>query len=167
MNAPSTFQRLIDSLFGPEMQPNVFGYLDDIVIATESFEVHLNWIEVVLKELVGAGLQVNREKCEFCCSQVSYLGFLLDREGLRPDPEKVAPVADYPVPKNVKQLRRFLGMLGWYSRFIKGLKIPLVKMLRKGIEWSWGEEQDEAFKQLKRALATHTGAIRIFWFKTT
>ena len=61
MNAPSTFQRLIDSLFGPEMQPNVFGYLDDIVIATESFEDHLYWIEVVLKELVAAGLEVNRE----------------------------------------------------------------------------------------------------------
>ena len=112
MNAPSTFQRLIDTLFGPEMQPNVFGYLDDIIIATESFEDHLYWMEVVLKELVGAGLEVNREKCEFCCSQVSYLGLLLDREGLRPDSEKVAPVADYPVPKNVKQLRRFLGMLG-------------------------------------------------------
>ena len=82
MNAPSTFQRLIDTLFGPEMQPNVFGYLDDIVIATESFENRLYWIEMVLKELLGAGLEVNREKCEFCCSQVSYLGFLLDREGL-------------------------------------------------------------------------------------
>ena len=107
-------------------------------------------------ELVGAGLEVNREKSEFCCSQVFYLGFLLDREGLRPDPEKVAPVAEYPVPKNVKQLRRFLGMLGWYLRFIKGasgFKIPLVKMLRKGREWSWGVEHDEAFEQLKRALA--------------
>ena len=82
MNAPSTFQRLIDTLFGPEMQPNVFGYLDDIVIATESFENRLYWIEMVLKELLGAGLEVNREKCEFWCSQVSYLGFLLDREGL-------------------------------------------------------------------------------------
>ena len=157
MNAPSTFQRLIDTLLGPKMQPNVFGYLDDIIIATESFDDHLYWIEVVLKGLVGAGLEVNREKCEFCCSQVSYLGFLLDREGLRPDPEKVAPVADYPAPKNVKQLRRFLGMLGWYSRFIKGesgLKIPLVKMLRKGKEWSWGVEQDEAFEMRLRALAT-------------
>ena len=67
---------------------------------------------MVLKELVGAGLEVNREKCEFCCSQVTYLGFLLDRDGLRSDPEKVAPVADYPAPKNVRQLRRFLGMLG-------------------------------------------------------
>ena len=108
MKAPSTFQWLIDSLFGAEMQPNVFGYLDDIIIATESFKDHLYWIEVVLKELVGAGLEVNREKCEFYCSQVTYLGFLLDREGLRPDPEKVAPLTVYPAPKNVKQLRRIV-----------------------------------------------------------
>ena len=143
MNAPSTFQRFIDTLFGPEMQPNVFGYLDDIVNATESFEDHLYWIEAVLKELVGAGLEVNREKCEFCCSQVYYLRFLLGSEGLRPDPEKVAPVVEYPVPKNVKQLRRFLGMLGWYSRFIKGesgLKIPLVRIFRKERESGVGEK---------------------------
>ena len=76
----------------------------------ESFEDHLYWIEVVLKKLVGSGLEVIREKCKFCCSQVLYLGFLLDRVGLRPDTEKVAPVSDYPIPKNVKQFRRFLGM---------------------------------------------------------
>ena len=90
MNAPSTFQRLIDYLFGPEMQPNVFGYLNDIIIAMELFEDYLYWIEVMLKELVGARLEVNREKYEFCCTQVTYLGFLLDREGLRPGP--VVPV---------------------------------------------------------------------------
>ena len=79
----------------------------------------------------------------------------MDKEYLRSDPKKIAPVLEYPVPKNIKQLRRFLGMVGWYSRFIKGessIKIPLVKLLRKGKEWQWGEEQDEAFKTLKRAL---------------
>ena len=68
----------------------------------------------MLVRLVSAGLKINREKCEFCCSRVTYLGFLLDEEGLRPDPEKVAPVMEY----NLKELRRFLGIMGWYSRFI-------------------------------------------------
>ena len=78
-----TFQRLIDSLFGPEFQPNVFGYLDDIIIATETFEEHQYWVEFVLKRLVEAKMMVNKEKCKVCCSRVPYLGFLLDKEGLR------------------------------------------------------------------------------------
>ena len=145
-NAPMTFQRLVDSLFGPEFQPSVFGYLDDIIIATETFEEHVMWIELVLKRLVEANIKVNKEKCEVCCSRVTYLGFLLDEEGLRSDPDKIAPVLEYPAPKNIKQLRRFLGMVGRYARFIKGessIKIPLVKLLRKGKEWQLGEEQDE------------------------
>ena len=99
-NAPMTFQRLIDSLFGPEFQPNVFGYLDDIIIATETFEEHKYWVELVLKRLVEARMKVNKEKCEVCCSRVAYLGYLLDKEGPRPNPEKVAPVLEYPVPRN-------------------------------------------------------------------
>ena len=69
--------------------------------------------------------------------------------GLRPDPAKVAPVLEYPAPHNIKQLRRFLGMVG---RIIN--KILLVKLLRKGKEWQWGDEQDEAFETLMRALIT-------------
>ena len=156
-NAPMTFQRLIDSLFGPEFQPNVFRYLDDIIIATETFEEHWYWVELVIKRLEEAKMKVNEEKCEVCCSRVAYLGFLLDKEGLRPDPEKVAPILEYPTPRNIKQLRRFLGMVGWYARLIKdesSIKIPLVKLLRKSKEWQWGEDQEEAFETLKRALIT-------------
>ena len=150
-NAPMTFQRLIVSLFGPEFQPNVFGYLDDIIIATEAFEKHQYWVELVLKRLVEAKMKDNKEKCEICCSRVAYLGFLLEKEGLRPNPEKVASVLGYSTPLNIKQLRRFLGMVGWYARFIKNVsstKIPLVKLLRKSKEWQWGEDQEEAFKTL-------------------
>ena len=87
-NAPQTFQRLIDQLFGPELEPFVFGYLDDIIIVTEGFEEHLKWVEVVVTRLVVAGLTVNRKKCEFCCYQVAYLGYLLDRDGLHSNPER-------------------------------------------------------------------------------
>ena len=93
-NAVSPFQRLVDYLFGQEMEPNVFGYLDDIIIATEKFVDHIKWLRFVLKRIVEAGLVVNRDKCEFCCSEVTYLGYLLDRNGLRPNPERVAPVVN-------------------------------------------------------------------------
>ena len=157
VNAPMTFVRLVDSLFGPEIEPHVFVYLDDIVIAIETFKEHLVWLEFMLKRLADAGLKVNEEKCEFCCSRISYLGFLLDREGLRPDPEKVAPVLNYPPLQNVKQVRSFLGMVGWYARFIareSEHKIPLTKLLHKQQPWQWGDVQQQAFEALKAAITT-------------
>ncbi|CAB0040089.1 unnamed protein product [Trichogramma brassicae] len=154
-NAPRTFQRLIDSLFGPEFEPNIFGYLDDIIVATDTFEEHLQWLEVVLSKLREAGLSVNRKKCEFCCQRLTYLGFVLDAEGLRPDPERVAPVLNCKPPRNLKELRSFLGCISWYSRFIRmesSVKVPLLKLTKKNAPWLWGPEQSEAFESLKRAL---------------
>ena len=82
-NAPITFQRLIDKIFGPNCEPYVEGYQDDIIIATETFAEHLYWLEYALKKLREAGLAVNRQKCEFGFSSVKYLGYVLDRDGLR------------------------------------------------------------------------------------
>ena len=104
-NSPATFCRLIDSLFGPECYPHVFKYIDDIIIVTETFADHMYWVDIVLKKLVEADLRVNKDKCEFCCSQVRYLGYLLDEEDLRPDPDRIAPIVNYPVPKNLKASR--------------------------------------------------------------
>ncbi|CAB0039656.1 unnamed protein product [Trichogramma brassicae] len=87
-NAPQTFQRLSDLLFGPEFEPNIFGYLDDIIVGTDTFGEHFHSLKVVLSKLQEAGLSVNRKKCEFCCQRLTYLGFGLDAEGLRPDPER-------------------------------------------------------------------------------
>uniref|UniRef100_A0ABD2W5F9 RNA-directed DNA polymerase n=1 Tax=Trichogramma kaykai TaxID=54128 RepID=A0ABD2W5F9_9HYME len=154
-NAPMTFQRLIDALFGPECEPYVFGYLDDIVVVTETFEQHLVWLEKVLGRLNDAGLTINRKKCEFCRSSVKYLGYVLDGDGLRVDEDKVAPVMNYPAPTDLKSLRRFLGMLGWYARFIPNdeeMKLPLLKLTKKNAEWIWAEEQQRAFEALKKAL---------------
>ena len=117
--SPATFCRLVDSLFGPECYPNVFKYIDDIIIVTETFAEHMKWVEHMLRKLVEAGLKVNKDKCEFCCSQVRYVGYLLDEEDLRADPDRIAPIVEYPPPKNVKTLRRFLGMEGYYARFLE------------------------------------------------
>lgn len=91
-NAPMTFHRLIDALFGPEFDPVVFSYLDDIIIVTDDYDEHIKWLRTVLIRLALAGLVVNPSKCEFGCSRVTYIGYVLDREGLRPDPEKVLNV---------------------------------------------------------------------------
>ena len=89
-NSPSTFNRLVDSLFGPRCYPHVFAYLDDILTVTDNFIKHLLWVEYVLRKLAAASFKMNREKCEFCCSRVLYLKYLLDSEGLRPDPGRIA-----------------------------------------------------------------------------
>ncbi|CAB0038284.1 unnamed protein product [Trichogramma brassicae] len=155
VNAPMTFCRLIDHLFGPEYEPHVFYYLDDIIVVTEDADSHLIWLEKVLRRLTDAGLEINKDKCEFFCSCVKYLGYMLDHEGLHVDPDKVRPILEHPTPNNVKQLRRFLGIVGWYARFIEdvsNIKIPLLRLLRRDQPWVWGEEQRQAFDELKRAL---------------
>ncbi|XP_039310315.1 uncharacterized protein K02A2.6-like [Solenopsis invicta] len=117
--APATFQRLLDKLIGPEMEPHAFAYLDDIVVVTSTFEEHLEWLQRVLDKIAAAGLTINPGKF---------------REGLTIDPDKVQPILEYPAPRNLKQLRRFLGMSSWYHRFIPQfatLSEPLTRLLRK------------------------------------
>uniref|UniRef100_A0ABD2WCF7 RNA-directed DNA polymerase n=1 Tax=Trichogramma kaykai TaxID=54128 RepID=A0ABD2WCF7_9HYME len=161
--APMTFQRLMDSLFGAEVEPYVFAYLDDIILVTETFEEHVNWLERVIRILLDAKLVVNRDKCEFCCQSVKFLGYVLDSSGLRIDSERVRPIHDYPTPRNVKQVRRLLGMVGWYSRFIKNeaeIKVPLARLLRKDAPFVWGADQERAFETLKQSLSEAPVLVR-------
>lgn len=149
--APATFQRLLDKLIGPEMEPYAFTYLDDIVIATPTFEQHLEWLQRVIDKIDAAGLTINLEKCEFCRSQVKYLGFLVHKDGLKIDPEKMQPIMEYPAPKNLKQLRRLLGMASWYRRFLPQFATitePFTRLLKKNKRWEWGDDQQKALEEL-------------------
>ena len=74
INGPAIFSRLIDSLFGPECQPHVFGYLDDVIVITKAFEEHMKWLDLELRRIVEAGLAISFEKSEFCCEQAAYMG---------------------------------------------------------------------------------------------
>lgn len=114
-NAPATFRRFMDKLITPELKPKVFCYLDDIIIVSESFEEHLYYLNLVLGRLFQAGLTINLDKCEFGCSEIKYLGFLINKCGLQVDPEKIHPVVNFPTPKNIKELQRFIGMSSWYK----------------------------------------------------
>ncbi|XP_039309912.1 uncharacterized protein K02A2.6-like [Solenopsis invicta] len=122
--ASATFQRLLDKLIGPEMEPHAFAYLDDIVVVTSTFEERLEWLRRVLDKIAAAGLTINPGKCEFCRSHVRYLGFVVQREGLTIDPDKVQPILEYPAPRNLKQLRRFLGMSSW--PYLEGYKFTVI-----------------------------------------
>lgn len=104
-NSPATMQCLADRLLGHRYYSTVFVYLDDIIIVTKTFDEHLNYLGKVLADLEAAHLTINREKSYFCCSQVYYLGFVVNEDGLQVDPEKTAAVVNYPNPANIKQRR--------------------------------------------------------------
>jgi len=155
--APATFQRLLNRLICPEMEPHAFAYLDDIVVVTRTFEKHLVWLKRVLDRIGEAGLTINPEKSKFCRLQVKYLGFLIQQEGLKVDPDKTASIVGYPPLKNIKQLRRFIGMASWYRRFIPQCATrlePLTRLLRKNFSWEWGDDKKDAFKSIKSCITS-------------
>ena len=154
-NAPATFHRLLDRLIGLEVEPHAFAYLDDIIIVTRTFEEHLEWLARVLDKIKDAGLEINPDKCEFCCQQVHYLCFLVNEEGLQVDTDKIEPVFKYPVPRNVRELRGFLGIASSYRQFIPNftsLASPLNCLLKKNHARKLRNEQAQAFKRFKRLL---------------
>lgn len=133
-NAPGTFQRLMDAVLGPGLQPSVFVYLDDVIIVSKTFEFHLDTLRVVFDRLHAAGLVVNFAKCQFCRPQLKYLGFIVDELGLRPDPEKVEAILSIERPRTVKEVRRFVGMASWYRKWVKGfadIVAPLTGLTKK------------------------------------
>lgn len=156
-NAAATFQRFIDNVLGAELETSVFCYLDDIIIATSTLQEHISVLSKVFERLISAGLTVNRDKCDFLKSELKYLGFVVDGNGLRTDPDKVKCMVEYPTPKNVKDVRRFVGMVSWYRRFIKGFATrvsPLTRLTRKNAKFVWTEECEAAFNDVKQCLVT-------------
>ena len=155
--AGATFQRLIDKVIGPELEPFAFPHLDDIILVTESYEEHLKWLEPVLQRITETGLTINREKSVFGNTEVKYLGVLVNRDGFRPDPDKIEPVISFPVPQNLKQLRRFMGMASWYRKFLKDFATiaePLTALTKKDRQYVWGDAQQEAFEKRKALIAS-------------
>ena len=153
--APATFQRLLDRIITPEMAPNAFAYLDDIIIVTENYDEHKKVLKTVFEKLREARLKPNPEKCQFGRARLTYLGHVVDAQGIRTDPEKIKAISAIPPPKNQKELKRFFGMLSWYRRFIKDLSkiaAPLSILLKKKTEWIWTGEQAAAFEELKKNL---------------
>lgn len=159
-NAAQSMQRLMDAVLGPELEKYVFVYLDDIVVATPTFELHLQVLKKVYDRLQGAGLNLNLDKCKFCRDSLSFLGFVIDHQGLHTDPQKVESVLGMKTPTTTTEVRRFIGLMQWYRRFIKDfstLSAPITALLKnrkKGQTIVWTPEADASFEKLKRCLAT-------------
>lgn len=153
--APGVFQRIIDKVIGADLEPYVFAYLDDIIVITPTFEKHLEILQQVFERISNAGFTLNRDKCQFCRSELRYLGYVVNKHGLQVDPEKVQAILKYNTPKNTSDIRRFIGMTSWYRRHIENFSIiiaPLTKLLRKNARFCWNKECEDAFQKLKDCL---------------
>ncbi|GFR22593.1 retrovirus-related Pol polyprotein from transposon 17.6, partial [Trichonephila clavata] len=132
-------------------------YLDDIIIVGKSFEEHLSNLRRVFEKLKEAKLKLNPSKCNLFRHEVNYLGHIISADGVRTDPQKVSAVKDWRRPKNVHELRSFLGLCTYYRRFVKGFSSiarPLHRLTENKQKFLWTDECEEAFNSLKAALTS-------------
>ncbi|XP_037898385.1 uncharacterized protein LOC119643109, partial [Glossina fuscipes] len=154
-SAPATFQRALDRVIGPEMDPFAFAYLDDIIVISKSASEQQQHLQRVFERLRSANLAVNKDKCKFFQRELQYLGHLVTAGGISTDPEKVSAIRSLKPPNNLRELRRCLGTASWYRRFVSDYTEtihPLSQLLKKKTRWVWGEPQQKAFDELKRKL---------------
>src|SRR6266516_2250114 len=175
-NALATFQRLMHEVLGNLIYTKAPVYLDNIIIHLKTFEQHLKDIEEVFGKLREAKLMSKESKCEFCASEIKFLGHIVGKDGRKVDPDKIEKVKEYSRPENISQLRGFLGLATYYRKFIKDFSKkakPLSKLLEgtkrgtKKSKWlkekirgltdnqfveNWGKEQEESFKLMKKIL---------------
>ena len=154
-SAPATFQRVMEGVLRDI--PGVIVYLDDVLITGKSNEEHLKTLETVLSRFEEAGLQLKRNKCSFMVDSVTYLGHRIDTHGLHPLQEKVEAIHQAPPPKNVSELKAFLGLLTYYNRFLCDLStvlFPLYRLLRKDVRFRWTQCEEDAFRKAKNLLTS-------------
>lgn len=117
-------------------------YIDDILVYSKTMEQHKIDVGEVLQALQEAGLKIKPEKCTFLCDEVPFFGHIISAEGVRPDPEKVKVILDFPVPTNTTEILSFLGIFNWFKKFVPGLaelEAPLYALTKKGRKFEWGE----------------------------
>ena len=156
-NAPGTFQRLMHKVLGNLIYTMAPVYLDDINIHSQTFEQHLLDIQEVFDKLRNAKLKLGRDKCHFCKDEIEFLGYIVSKDGIKTDEKKIQKIRDFPRPNDVTQLRGFLGLAGYYRRFIRDYAKhckPMNKLLAKDEPFVWGKEQQKSFDKIKQKLIT-------------
>ena len=146
-SAPAIFQRAIETVL--QGIPHVCVYIDDILITGANTEDPLKTLETILSKLEAAGIHLKRNKCSFMLPSLEYLGHKISSKALQPTSEKVH---EAPAPKDVSQLKSFLGLLNYYCKFLPHLSTilaPLYKLLQKKSKWQWKSEQQKAFDKAK------------------
>ena len=155
VNAPATFQRLMEVVLAGLARKICLVYLDDVLVLGRTLDEHNTNLAQVLERLREAGIRLKPSKCSFTMREIEYLGHVVSGEGIRTAPSKLEAVKLYLVPKDVKSLRLFLGLVSYYRRFIPGFSrvaAPLHTLTEKDVPFSWTEECQQAFEELRRLL---------------
>ncbi|GJW18058.1 putative reverse transcriptase domain-containing protein [Tanacetum coccineum] len=156
-NAPAVFMDLMNRVCKPYLDKFVIVFIDDILIYSKNKQEHEEHLKLILELLKKEELYAKFSKCEFWIPKVQFLGHVIDSEGIHVDPAKIESIKDWTSPKSPTEIRQFLGLAGYYRRFIEGFsKIakPMTKLTQKKIQFVWGDKQEAAFQLLKQKLCS-------------
>lgn len=156
-NAPATFERLMEHVLRGLNWRTCLVYLDDIIVLGRTFNEHLKNLQQVLQTIKAAGLKLNASKCSLFKNEVNYLGHIVSRQGVRTDPIKLAAVEEWRTPRNIHELRSFLGLCSYYRRFVPNfadVARSLHRLTEKTQPFNWAKEHEDAFVQLKKKLCS-------------
>ena len=151
--APAYFQRLINEVLAPF--DFAFGYLDDILIYSPDVKTHLKHLEMIFARLREVGLKLKREKCNFIKEHLQYLGHIISEKGITPVPEKLDSIENMPAPHTPKEVKQFLGLVGYYRNFIPrfaDIARPLNALTHKSVDFIWDEICERSFQLLKQMI---------------
>ncbi|RVW32511.1 Transposon Ty3-G Gag-Pol polyprotein [Vitis vinifera] len=156
-NAPAAFMDLMNRVFKPYLDQFVVVFIDDILVYSRSREEHEGHLSIVLQTLRDKQLYAKLKKCEFWLDRISFLGHVVSNDGISVDPGKVDAVANWRRPSTVTEIRSFLGLAGYYRRFIEGfskIALPLTKLTQKGVKFEWSDDCECSFQELKNRLVS-------------
>ncbi|WVZ57697.1 LOW QUALITY PROTEIN: hypothetical protein U9M48_008050 [Paspalum notatum var. saurae] len=155
IGAPATFQATMNYILAALLRKCVVVFIDDILIYSKTFEKHLSHLQQVFEIFLHYQFKVRLSKCSFAQQKLKYLGHIISKEEVAIDPTKIIAVQNWLVPQSVKELRGFLGLVGYYRRFVKNFGLiakPLTELLKKGVLFIWTSVTEQAFNSLKQAL---------------
>lgn len=156
-SAPAIFQRVMETVLRD--MPGVLLFQDDILVTGKSKEEHIIRLQEVFNRLENSGLVLQKSKCNFFQNSVSYLGYIIDVNGLHKSPDKVQAILKAKSPNNVSELKSFLGLVNYYRNFVKNASTilsPMHNLLKKNVPWNWQREHECAFNTIKRDLCSDT-----------
>ncbi|KAL5744255.1 hypothetical protein ACOSQ2_027371 [Xanthoceras sorbifolium] len=154
-NALAAFMDLMNRIFRPYLDLCVVVFIDDILIYSQTAAEHDRHLRIVLQILREKKLYAKLSKCEFWLNEIAFLGHVISADGIKADPKKIEAVMEWKPPRNVSEIRSFLGLAGYYRRFVKGfssIATPLTKLLHKNVRYEWNEKCQTAFEKLKAML---------------
>jgi hypothetical protein len=156
-NAPAYFMYLMNKIFMEYLDKFVVVFIDDILIYSKNEEEHEEHLRLVLQKLREQELYTKFNKCEFWLKEVAFLGHIITNRGIAVDPSKVSDVLKWEPPRTLSEIRSFLGLAGYYRRFIEGFSTivkPLTTLLEKDREFKWSGACQASFEELKKQLTT-------------